>query len=264
MLKKLILFFTLLLSYNLYADCYIREYTYNVGDDESRIHAKNIVINQLKKNLIEELGVYIITETNIKNNIDINIKTKIISECVTNFFILNEKWDGYTYYIKAKICVNEKDLKKRLKNISYKFTNENSDNLNNNFKKQSLKKETINWITSTINYSPNIYSFVIEGGQIKKIYLIGLYYIYNIGTIDDNYYTYNSYGLNIGFSFFNNKIINFRLYNRFGLISSKYLYIEPNVKLDILIKNNINLTFGGAFNFNNYLPNVNIGITKTF
>jgi len=256
MLKKLLFFILLLSGYHLSAGCYIREYTYNVGDDESKLHARNITIILLKRNLIEELGVYIISQTdynNIKNNINIDVQTKIISECITQFIIIDEKWNGYKYYIKAKICVNEDDLKKRLKKIEYKFTK-----LTIKETEKTEKKDLIfTWISTEVNYTFDSYTFVAEGGEIQNYYLLGLYYLFNIYFYEDILVFYSSYGFDFGVSFLNDKRINIDLYGRFGLLTNYAgLYVEPILKFNINIYNRFSFFINGSYKLYNDITGI--------
>jgi len=279
-LIKLLLLFLPLLSFS---HCYIREYTYNVSENESKIYVKNIIINQLKRNLIEELGVFINTQTEIKNkDYEIFIKTKIISECITKFTILNEKWNGYTYYIKAKICVDEKDLNRRLNDIKNEQIKQYETY--NNIKQPIIDKTKYNNYNRNYNYysyfhtSYGITSQSIELGLsigiIKKnIYYIGGFFDMDIDLLNENLFTYRQMGLEIRIDILHQRFIIISTYLKGGFgkyltnnILTELMSIEPMVKMGIILTDNIILMPGISYKFtsinnndiNQFLPSISI------
>jgi len=124
-MKKIITLLFLLLTGTLFSQNFIREYTYNASENDSKSDAREYALLEIKKQLVEELGAYIITSTNLsikeKNKIsDIMISTqaRTVSECITQTQIIEESWDGESFYIQVKIHVNEKDFIRRLKDLS--------------------------------------------------------------------------------------------------------------------------------------------------
>jgi hypothetical protein len=104
---------------------FIREYNYNASEKDSKISARESALEQVKKSLMEELGVYInsnISRTIIEDNQKLEditeVKTQIISECITKTRILNENWDGNTYHVKAEISIDKDDMMNRLDKLS--------------------------------------------------------------------------------------------------------------------------------------------------
>ncbi|MFH1258585.1 MAG: tetratricopeptide repeat protein [Elusimicrobiota bacterium] len=110
---------------NLCAKTFLREYSYRASEADSKITARSIALNHVKTLLLEEIGVYI--ESNFedtakesKSGIEQLTKQQIVSITagVTETKILEEKWDGLTYYIKAEIKVDIDDVSKKVREIS--------------------------------------------------------------------------------------------------------------------------------------------------
>ncbi len=103
---------------------FIREYTYTAGEADSKITSRAIALDQIKKILLEEIGIYLQSEIQItkeeKNNVYNDLtKQQILSITagVTETKILEEKWNGDKYYIKASIMVNPDEVIKNIARI---------------------------------------------------------------------------------------------------------------------------------------------------
>ena len=93
---------------------FIREYTYNASEDDSKNSSRKKAIKQLKSILSEEVGTHIESslnmETTVKNGVSNKyVKSEInsLSASITKLKILDEKWNGITYYIKASVKIDE-------------------------------------------------------------------------------------------------------------------------------------------------------------
>ncbi len=94
---------------------FVREYTYRASEDDSKNSSRQKAITQLKVKLSEEVGTHIESYLSIdKKSLNgvsyksINSEIKSISASITKLEILDEKWDGKNYWIKASVRVNEK------------------------------------------------------------------------------------------------------------------------------------------------------------
>jgi len=104
---------------------FIREYTHQVGDADSKITSRSIALNQVKKILLEEIGVYIestfemeTTETN--KEIKELTKNQIVSITagITETKILDERWNGIEFFIKAEITLDIDEVNKKISQIA--------------------------------------------------------------------------------------------------------------------------------------------------
>ncbi len=123
-MKKLIIILILFATVLLNAKTWVREYTYNTNDADSKITSRAIALEQVKRLLHEELGVYVhstLQSEEIETSGELKELTakqiEIISVGVTETKILEENWYGETYYIKAEITADKNDIINRLNKI---------------------------------------------------------------------------------------------------------------------------------------------------
>jgi len=103
---------------------FIKEYTYNASEIDSKVSCRAIAINQLRSQLLNEIGVYVQSESTLKTS-DVggkfsqdfveNIAT--ISAGITKLEILEERWNGETFWMKASIKIDPKSLEESLKQV---------------------------------------------------------------------------------------------------------------------------------------------------
>ena len=123
-MKKLIIILILFSTVCLTAKTWVREYTYNASEADSKITSRAIALEQVKRLLLEELGVYV-HATLQSEEIEISGEVKeltakqieIISAGITETKIIEETWNGEIYYIRAEITADENDVIKRLDTI---------------------------------------------------------------------------------------------------------------------------------------------------
>jgi len=128
MQRKIVAFFLLLIlsSFSIAQEkTFIREYTHKVGDADSKITSRAIALNQVKKILLEEVGVYLEstfeiekTETSEEYKELTNSQITSITAGITETKILGEKWNGIEYYIKAEIIIDVNDMLNKLNKIA--------------------------------------------------------------------------------------------------------------------------------------------------
>ncbi len=103
---------------------FIKEYSYRASEMDSKISCRAIATNQLRSMILNEVGVYVKSESLLKTT-DIGGKfsqdfvetISTISAGITSLVILEEKWDGVTFWMKASITVDEKEFEKSLKQL---------------------------------------------------------------------------------------------------------------------------------------------------
>lgn len=104
---------------------FIKEYTYNASELDSRNSCRAIATNQLRLLLLNEVGVYVESESILKTSEvsgefaqDFVENIATISAGVTKLEILDEKWDGETFWMQAKITIDPKNIEQMLLDIS--------------------------------------------------------------------------------------------------------------------------------------------------
>ena len=136
---------------------FIREYTYKASDYDSKVTARVNALNQVSELLLREVGVYIKSETKWdKKEINYEIeeiyekKMDVITAGITKIEVIDEKWTGIEYWVKAKVKLNPKNVLKQidaLVNNKEKFDQyEHLEKENNKANKEieRLRKELAN------------------------------------------------------------------------------------------------------------------------
>lgn len=91
---------------------FTKEYTYQASEFDSKASSRTLALEQVKKLLLEELGTYLISETEVKNYQMTKDQITIFTAGIVKTEILGEKWDGTTYYLKAKIAADSDEVAK--------------------------------------------------------------------------------------------------------------------------------------------------------
>jgi len=120
---------------------FIREYKYNASDTDSKVSSRKKAIAQLKSILSEEVGVHIQSSFEIKqtsHNKYVKKEINQLSASITKLKILEEKWNGVTYYIKASVKINEEQtMLLLLEAIKAKASQKDVNRLNKILKEQN-------------------------------------------------------------------------------------------------------------------------------
>jgi len=123
-MKKIILFLICGFVLNVHAEnkTFIREYYYQAGENDSKVTARFKALSEVKRLLLEELGVYMESYTNYiiedqsgtvtKDFFQNEIKS--LSAGITKTKILKEVWNGVEYYIKAEIVADPTDVARKI------------------------------------------------------------------------------------------------------------------------------------------------------
>ncbi len=108
-----------LLRQLLVAETFVREYTYNAGDSDSKLTARKAAMRQIQFQVIEEVGVSIRSQYAKQEDLQdetykkaIQTKYESFAQAITKTKILKEKWDGKSFYLKAEVEVDPQDLSK--------------------------------------------------------------------------------------------------------------------------------------------------------
>jgi hypothetical protein len=122
MYKIFIVFTLLFTTLELYAQSFEREYTYNASENDSKASARQASLEALKSELIEEIGVSVLSsldnETQVQGeDVKTIIKTSLqtFSVAMTKTEILDERWDGEKFWIKARIEVDHDAMQAEVK-----------------------------------------------------------------------------------------------------------------------------------------------------
>jgi len=96
---------------------FTRDYNYQASEADSKLSSRTIALEQVKRLLLEELGTYVISVTEVKNFAVTKDKVISFTAGIVSTIILEEKWDGQTYYLKAKISAETDELIKAIDRV---------------------------------------------------------------------------------------------------------------------------------------------------
>ena len=85
---------------------FIKEYTYRASEDDSRNSSRVIALREVKRLLLEELGTYLESDTEVKNFQLTRDQITTLTAGIVQTEIVDEKWDGHVYWLKAKIAAD--------------------------------------------------------------------------------------------------------------------------------------------------------------
>ena len=93
---------------------FIKEYTYQASEEDSRNSSRSIAMREVKRLLLEELGSYLESVTDVKNFQLTKDQITTLTAGIVNTEIVDEKWDGHIYWLKAKIMADATDVIKSI------------------------------------------------------------------------------------------------------------------------------------------------------
>lgn len=96
---------------------YQRDYTYQASEADSKLSCRTIALEQVKRLLLEELGTYLKSNTEVKDFQVSRDQVIAMTAGIVGVAIINEKWDGQTYYISAKVSADPKQVAKAIKEL---------------------------------------------------------------------------------------------------------------------------------------------------
>jgi tetratricopeptide (TPR) repeat protein len=88
----------------------VKEYTYQASELDSKISCRAIALEQVKRELLEELGNYVQSSTVVKDYQIEKDEIKTLTGGVVQTKILDEKWDGKEYWIRARISADRDEV----------------------------------------------------------------------------------------------------------------------------------------------------------
>ena len=93
---------------------FVREYTYQAGDEDSKNSSRTISLREVKRLLLEELGTYLESTTEVQNFQLTKDQIITLTAGIVRSELVEEKWDGRTYWIKARIQADSGDVIKAI------------------------------------------------------------------------------------------------------------------------------------------------------
>src|SRR5208337_4304666 len=84
---------------------------------DSRNSSRTLALETVKRLLLEELGTYLVGETEVKDMKLTKDQVTTYSAGIVGAEIIDEKWDGKSYWLKAKVAADPKEVEKALKKL---------------------------------------------------------------------------------------------------------------------------------------------------
>ncbi len=124
-MKKWLLLTYLLLSTTItWADVkeFVRDYTYVAGEADSKISARQMAMQEVKRELLNEIGTHIYSRIDMSENSkgenDAKQEIRAMTAGFVKVDVVDEKWDGYKFYIKAKMKADPEEILMRIKDLA--------------------------------------------------------------------------------------------------------------------------------------------------
>jgi tetratricopeptide (TPR) repeat protein len=89
---------------------FVEEYIYQASEADSKLSSRAIALEQVKRLLLEKLGTYLESETEVKNFQMTKDQIITLTGGIVRAEIIDEKWDGRIYILKAKIEADPGDV----------------------------------------------------------------------------------------------------------------------------------------------------------
>lgn len=110
--------FALLLLFSSYAfaelKSFEKEYAYQASEFDSKNTSRTIALEQVKRLLLEELGSYLESSTEVKDFQLTKDKIVALTAGVVHAHVIDEKWDGKNYWLKAVIKADPDNVARSL------------------------------------------------------------------------------------------------------------------------------------------------------
>jgi tetratricopeptide (TPR) repeat protein len=88
----------------------IKEYTYQASELDSKTTCRAIALEQVKRELLEELGTYVESTTVVQNAQIDQDEIRTISAGVVQTKVLDESWDGKSFWLKAEVSADPDEV----------------------------------------------------------------------------------------------------------------------------------------------------------
>jgi tetratricopeptide (TPR) repeat protein len=108
--------FISLSAYPVFAETktFIKEYTYQASEADSKLSSRTVSLREVKRLLLEELGTYLESITEVKNFHLTKDQIVTLTAGIVSTEVVEERWDGKIYWFKAKITADQESVIKSI------------------------------------------------------------------------------------------------------------------------------------------------------
>ncbi|MFH1984432.1 MAG: tetratricopeptide repeat protein [Pseudomonadota bacterium] len=93
---------------------FIEVYTYNAGENDSKLTCRTVSLIEVKRLLLEKIGTYLETRTEVKNFEITSDDIIALTGGIVKTEILKEEWNGDSYRLTARIEADPDDIAKKI------------------------------------------------------------------------------------------------------------------------------------------------------
>ncbi len=98
---------------------FVKEYTYQASEADSRNSCRSISLEQIKRLLLEELGTFLISSTEVKDSALTKDQIETYTAGSVTTIVLKDKWDGQNYWLQAKLTANQDEVIKSINELRH-------------------------------------------------------------------------------------------------------------------------------------------------
>jgi tetratricopeptide (TPR) repeat protein len=96
---------------------FIENYSYSAGESDSKLTCRMVSLIEIKRLLLEKIGTYLESRTEIKDFKIEKDEIVALTAGIVKLEILDEKWNGETYTMTAKIEANPNDITRAIEDL---------------------------------------------------------------------------------------------------------------------------------------------------
>lgn len=89
---------------------FVKEYTYQASEQDSKITCRTNALTQVKRLLLEELGSYLESHTEVNDLQLTRDDIFTVTSGIVKTEVIEEKWDGSSYWIKANLAADPDEV----------------------------------------------------------------------------------------------------------------------------------------------------------
>jgi len=120
---------------------FIENYNYRAGESDSKLTCRMVSVIEIKRLLLEKIGTYLESRTEVKDSKIEKDEIVALTAGVVKLEILDEKWNGETYSMTAKIETDPDDITRAIEELR-----KNKGKLENIEKLKTINDESLEQI----------------------------------------------------------------------------------------------------------------------
>ena len=105
-----------LLAHSAFAETkiFVKEYTYQASEEDSRNSSRVVSLREVKRLLLEELGTYLESITEVQSFHLTKDQIVTLTAGIVSAEVMEDKWDGKVYWLKARISADQNNVIKSI------------------------------------------------------------------------------------------------------------------------------------------------------